>query len=118
LAGAGMLLATLVTLQTATTGYDMRQVLAFDIPPAATGVGGAKATDFYQEATRRISQLPAVEGVAIGNVVPWRDAGTFPAARFTAEGYVRADDEENPLARLRLAGPGLFAVLGIPLLAG
>jgi putative ABC transport system permease protein len=118
LAGAGMLLATLVTLQTATTGYDMRHVLAFDIPPAATGVGGAKATDFYQEATRRISQLPAVEGVAIGNVVPWRDAGTFPAARFSAEGYVRADGEEDPLARLRLAGPGLFAVLGIPLVAG
>ena len=38
LAGAGMLLATLVALQTANTGYDMRQVLAFDIPASATGV--------------------------------------------------------------------------------
>ena len=37
LAGAGMLLATLVALQTANTGYDMRQVLAFDIPTSATG---------------------------------------------------------------------------------
>src|SRR6185503_13127089 len=43
LAGAGMLLATLIALQTATTGYSMRNVLAFDIPPSATGVGGAKA---------------------------------------------------------------------------
>ena len=42
LAGAGMLLATLVALQTANTGYDMRQVLAFDIPTSATGVGGAE----------------------------------------------------------------------------
>ena len=41
LAGAGMLLATLVALQTANTGYDMRQVLAFDIPTSATGVGSA-----------------------------------------------------------------------------
>src|SRR5206468_7595253 len=33
LAGAGMLVATLVALQTAETGYrNMRQVLAFDIP--------------------------------------------------------------------------------------
>ena len=31
-AGAGMLVATLVALQTASTGYDMRQVLVFDIP--------------------------------------------------------------------------------------
>ena len=58
LAGAGMLLATLVALQTANTGYDMRHVLVFDIPTSATGagVGDAKAIDFYQEATRRIGQ--------------------------------------------------------------
>ena len=41
LAGAGMLVATLNALQTANTGYDMRQVLAIDVPPSATGVGGA-----------------------------------------------------------------------------
>ena len=88
LAGAGMLLATLVALQTANTGYDMRQVLAFDIPTSATGVGGAKAIDFYQEATRRIGALPGVEGVAVGSFVPWRDAGSFgPGVQFAVEGY-------------------------------
>ena len=35
LAGAGMLLAALVALQTANTGYNMRQVLALDVPTAA-----------------------------------------------------------------------------------
>jgi predicted permease len=119
LAGAGMLVATLVALQTAKTGYNMRQVLAFDIPPSATGVGGVKAIDFYEEATRRIAQLPGVEDVAVGSFVPWRDAGTFgPAVRFTVEGYKPADGEEDPAARIRLAAPRLFAVLGIPLLAG
>ena len=77
LAGAGMLLATLVALQTANTGYNMRQVLAFDIPTSATGIGGAKVIDFYQEATRRIGALPGVEGVAVGSFVPWRDAGSL-----------------------------------------
>src|SRR5438094_3262399 len=58
LAGAGMLLATLVELQNASTGYnDMRHVLALDMPPAATGVTGPKATDFYREATRRVAQI-------------------------------------------------------------
>jgi len=119
LAGAGMLLATLVALQTANTGYNMRQVLAFDIPPSATGVVGARVTDFYQEATRRIGQLPGVDGVAVGSFVPWRDAGTFgPGVRFTVEGYTRADGEDDPAARLRLAAPRLFDVLGVPLLAG
>src|SRR6185295_13033107 len=38
LAGAGMLIATLNALQTANTGFDMRQVLVVDVPPSATGV--------------------------------------------------------------------------------
>ena len=55
LAGAGMLLATLVALQTANTGYDMRQVLASTCRRRRTGVGGdRRSIDFYQEATRRI----------------------------------------------------------------
>ena len=41
LAGAGMLVATLTALQTANTGYDLRQVLAIDLPgilaPGLTG---------------------------------------------------------------------------------
>src|SRR4029077_10534739 len=94
LAGAGMLLATLVAMQTANTGYNMRQVLAFDIPASATGVGGAKVIDFYQEATRRISALPGVEGVAVGSFVPWRDAGSFGPVKFRVEGYKPADGEE------------------------
>lgn len=36
LAGAGMLVATLTALQTANTGYAMRQVLAIDVPPSAS----------------------------------------------------------------------------------
>ena len=119
LAGAGMLLATLVAMRTATTGYNMRQVLAFDIPTAAAGIGGAKVVDFYQEATRRIAQLPGVEGVTVGSFVPWRDAGSFgPGFAFTVEGYKPADGEENPHGRIRLAAPRFFAVLGVPLLAG
>ncbi len=119
LAGAGMLLATLVALQTAQTGYDMRQVLAFNIPASATGLGDAKAIAFYQEATRRISELPGVEGVAVGSFVPWRDAGDLgPGFLFTVEGYTPADGEENPRGRMRMVAPRFFAVLGVPLVAG
>ena len=121
LAGAGMLLATLVALQTANTGYDMRQVLVFDIPDAVrpASCGDRRQLDFYQEATRRISQLPGVEGVAVGSFVPWRDAGTFgPGLQFAVEGYTPANGEENPRARFRIVSPRFFAVLGVPMLAG
>jgi putative ABC transport system permease protein len=119
LAGAGMLLMTLIALQNANTGYDMRRVIAFDVPMPATGFGGAPVVAFYREATRRIKELPGVEAVAVGSNVPWRDAGSFGLAlQFGVEGYTRADGEEDPRARLRLAGPNLFAVLGVPLLTG
>ncbi len=119
LAGAGMLLTTLVKLQRAETGYDMRQVLAVDIPTSATGIRGAKTLAFYQEATRRIGELPNVEGVAVGSFVPWRDAGSLgPGFQFAAEGYKPADGEEDPRGRLRLTAPNFFAVVGVPLIAG
>jgi putative ABC transport system permease protein len=121
LAGAGMLLATLLSLQRAHTGYEMEHVLAFDIPTAATGVGmgDAKVIGFYRNATQRIATLPGVEGVAVGSFVPWRDAGgTSFRVQFSVEGYRRAHGEEDPRARFRLVAPRFFNVLGIPMIAG
>ncbi|HMF97276.1 MAG TPA: ADOP family duplicated permease [Vicinamibacterales bacterium] len=118
LAGAGMLVATLTALQTANTGYDMRQVLAIDVPPSATGVGGAAALDFFQEATRRIGELPGVQGVAAGMVVPWRDPSSGMKLQFAFEGYQPADGEENPTCRFRLVSSRFFEVLGVPVIAG
>jgi len=119
LAGAGMLLATLVALQTARTGYNMRQVLAVNVPASLTGLGDPKAIAFFQEATRRVSKLPGVEDAAVGSFVPWRDAGSMgPGFQFTVEGYSPADGEENPRGRMRIVAPRFFGVLGVPILAG
>ena len=118
LAGAAMLVATLTALQTANTGYDMRQVLAIDVPPSATGFGDEARHDLFREATRRISELPGVQGVAAGVVVPWRDRGAGVNVQFAVEGYQPADGEENPTARLRAVSPGFFGVLGVPILSG
>ena len=65
----------LVSLQTATTGYNMRQVLALDVPSPSMSIKDAQEMAMYQEMTRRIGELPGVQGVALGSVVPWRDAG-------------------------------------------
>jgi predicted permease len=118
LAGAGMLVATLVMLSTASTIGNIRQVLVFDVPTSAPGVGGASESDFYEEAASRLGELPGVEGVAFGSFAPWRDAGNWPQVRFTVEGFQPADGEENPYARPRFVGPDFFAVLGVPLVAG
>jgi predicted permease len=119
LAGAATLLAALVALQTANTGYNMRQVLVFDLPTSSIGVRDAREMESYEEITRRVDQLPGVEGVALGSNVPWRDAGSLGGGfKFSAEGYTAADGEENPHGKLRIVSPGFFTVLGVPLLSG
>jgi predicted permease len=119
LVGAGMLVATLNAMSTANTAYDMRQVLAVDVPPPAPGAGGEATDRFVREATRRIGALPGVEGVASGMVVPWRDSlASVLKLQFGFEGYQPAKGEDNPNCMVRPISPRFFAVLGVPVAAG
>jgi putative ABC transport system permease protein len=119
LAGAGMLLTTLLALQSAPTGFDTQNVLAINVPIVSYSRPPEQTAAFYREILRRIGELPGVERVAVGTVVPWRDAGTFgPGFQFSAEGYAKAGGEEDPRARFRTVSPGFFASLGVPIIAG
>ncbi len=116
LAGAGMLLTTLVALQRAPTGFEMRQVLAVNVPVMSYSRPPEQTVAFYQDVIRQIEQLPGVIRVSVGSSVPWRD-GRF-SGQFSVEGYARADGEEDPRARFRTVSPGFFALLGVPIIAG
>src|SRR4051794_6056745 len=119
LAGAGMLLTTLMALQATRTGFDMRHVLALNVPVVSYQRTPQELSVFYKEAMRRISELPGVERVAVGTVVPWRDAGAFgPGFEFSVAGYRKENGEEDPRARFRTISPGFFASLGVPIIAG
>ncbi len=119
LAGAAMLLKTLLALQAVQTGIDTRRVLAINVPVLSYGRTDPQVVDFYKEATRRVQQLPGVDGVALGMLTPWREGGSFgPGFQFTAEGYVRATAEDDPRGQFRIVSPGFFAALGVPVIAG
>jgi putative ABC transport system permease protein len=119
LAGAGMLLTTLFALQRAPTGFNMRNVLAVNVPIMSYERGPEQLARLYKDAMERIAQLPGVERVAVGTIVPWRDAGGFgPGFQFSVQGYAKANGEEDPRARFRTISPGFFAALGVPVVAG
>jgi putative ABC transport system permease protein len=117
LAGAGALLTTLFALQRARSGINTHNVLALHVPLNYERPR-EQTLPLYKEAIRRISELPGVERVAVGTLVPWREAGAFFAAQFTVEGYAKADGEEDPRGRFRTVSPGFFAALGVPIVAG
>jgi predicted permease len=116
LAGASMLITTLLALQTAQTGLDMRHVLTINVPAMAHGKTPQQVVDFYKESIRRIDALPGVSKTAFGMVVPWRDGGF--GFQFSADAHVHAAGEEDPRAQMRIVSPGFFASLGVPIIAG
>jgi len=118
LVGASMLITTLIALQTAETGLDMRHVLAINVPAMSYGKTPQQVVDFYKETIHRIDALPGVKKTAFGMVVPWRDAGFGPGFQFSGDGHVHAPGEEDPRAQLRVISPGFFAALGVPIIAG
>ncbi len=119
LAGASMLIKTLLTLQATQTGFDMHRVLAMDMPVMSYGKTPDQIINFYRDAIRRIKEVPGVDGVAEGTSVPWRDAGGFgPGFEFTGEGHVKGSHQEDPLAQFRAVSPGFFAALSVPIIEG
>ena len=119
LAGAGMLLTTLIALQRAPTGFETRQVLAVHVPVISYGRTPDERVAFYEHVMRQVGQLPGVERVSLGSSVPWRDGlGQSFGGRFSVEGSARADGEEDPRARWRTTSPGFFATLDVPIIAG
>jgi putative ABC transport system permease protein len=119
LAGASMLITTLIALQRTQTGLDTQHVLAVDVPPMSYGKTPQQVVDFYKEAIRRIDALPGVSKTAFGDVVPWRDGGPGTAGlQFSGDGHVHAPGVEDPRARWRVISPGFFASLGVPIITG
>jgi predicted permease len=119
LAGASMLIKTLLTLQAIQTGFDMHRVLAMNVPVMSYGKTPDQIINFYRETIRRINELPGVDRVALGTTVPWRDAGGFgPGFAFSGEGHVKGIREEDPRAQFRVVSPSFFAALGVPIVDG
>jgi putative ABC transport system permease protein len=117
LAGACMLITTLIALQRIQTGVDTRHVLAIDVPAPSNGRTPQQVVDFYKESVRQIDALPGVSETAVGMIAPWRDADNFgPGLQFSGDGHVHGKDD--PRAMWRNISPGFFSALGVPIIAG
>ena len=118
LAGASVVVTTLLALQRTETGMDSRHVLAINVPAVFSGKTKQQVVDFYKEIIRRIDALPGVNNTAWGMVAPWRDAGSGPTLQFCADGHDHSSGQEDPRAQYRVISPGFFSALGVPIIAG
>jgi predicted permease len=118
LAGASVLITTLIALQRTQTGFDTRRVLVIDVPAPSNGLTPQQVTDFYKESVRQIDALPGVTETAVGMIAPWRDAGGGfgIGLQYSGDGHVHGKDD--PRALWRTISPGFFTSLGVPIIAG
>ena len=118
LSGAGMLLKTLITLQSAERGFQTTNVLAVNIPVVSFNRKPEQIRDFYRQLQAEVLTMPGVQFAAMGSTVPWRDPGFGQGLAFAAEGKRNANPQDDPHAKSRTASPGFFATLDIPIIAG
>jgi len=116
---AGLLFRTMLALHGAELGYRPEGILvAYAHVPAKTLPEAVQAGAFLDDLFARLRRLPGVIS-AVG-------AMGLPSGQYGSEGYFAVegkhsfagDFRELPQAGFRLASPGYFSAMGIPLLRG
>jgi putative ABC transport system permease protein len=116
LTGAGLLLKSFHEVMRVEPGFDPG-VLTVRLSLPRKDYGElAKVSQFYRQLEARVAALPGVTSVAAINHVPLN--GAIATAEYNVADRPPASDDALPTAQYRMATPGYFRAMGVPLLAG
>jgi predicted permease len=115
LAGAGMLVRSLLKLRGVNPGFNQDRVLLFRVDPRLVGYSGNQLLNVYKQLADAVVTLPGVRSVSLSALPPmsqgpWR-TGVF------VQGHVPGANEDTT-ALWNLIGPNFFRTLEIPLRQG
>jgi len=115
--GAGLMLRSLGELQEVDLGFRSDETLTAEItPPASDYEESERVAAYFEQATRAVAGVPGVRAAATVYPLPLNhETGFLQIAR---PDQAPAAAEDWPVALHLRAGPGFFAAMGIPLLAG
>jgi predicted permease len=115
LAGAGLLLHSLVNLETFDAGFDRNNVITVALNGSAAGRSNQQAENFYNELLARVKNLPGVRsaGYSAYSQATGREVGI----NIAVEGYNPHPGDDSH-AFFTAVTPGYFETLGIPFVAG
>jgi predicted permease len=117
LVGAGLLARSFAGLQRVDAGFDARNLLVLRIAPDVTRYRGEVVTEYYGRVLDSIRELPGVASAAAVTVLPMSTIGSDFYRPYWLEG-ARPDEFAATQASVRMATPGYFATLGLPLVSG
>lgn len=117
LVGSGLMIRSLLRLQSVNPGFDPDNVLTVSVSlPRAKYPEPQKKIDFFQQLLGRVRQLPGVRTAGMGSGPPF--AGVPAATSFTIEGRPAVAPSDEPVTDVRMIDQDYFRTLGIPLLNG
>ncbi|MGC2333113.1 MAG: ABC transporter permease [Candidatus Acidiferrales bacterium] len=117
--GGGLLFRTLLALRGSPLGYDTQGILVtYASAPARTMTEALQDGRAFDDLFARLRKVPGVVSVA--------GAMGLPTGEYGSNGYFAIEGKQSfsgdlrllPYAGLRLASPGYFATMGIPILRG
>src|SRR5207302_4046900 len=112
---AGLFLQSLRNLKTLNPGFEVRNLLAFNVDPTLNRYDRKWTVDYYRRLRERLSALPGVESHTFA-VVPLLEGDEWDNW-VTIEGY-SAKQDERPDPHMQYCSPDFFKTLKIPVLLG
>jgi predicted permease len=118
LVGAGLLARSFASLQRVDPGFSVDNLLVLRVAPDVTRYRGAPlVNDYYSRVFDSIREVPGVASVAAVTVLPMSTIGSDFYRPYWLDGG-RPAGNVVPQANVRMATPGYFSTLGLPIVSG
>ncbi len=115
LIGAGLFSRSLVNLRSLDPGFESGRIVAFSVDPSLGGHSLEQRVGILDTIRQEIAAEPGVASASLAEVALMTNSNSSSTVR--VEGYEPKEDENvNP--NFNGVGPGFFATMGIPLVAG
>ena len=119
LVAAGLMTRSFAQLMRVSPGFEPNNLLAVQVYlPQAKYKTPVDRTRFYMDALRRIAALPGVQTAAGVSALPMYPVGIDFALPFSIDGRPAPATGEEPRADIRMATPGYFEAMKMPLVRG
>jgi predicted permease len=116
LISAGLVVRTLLQLQTMNPGFDPQNALTMSFDLGLQGYDRQRGQQFYRQLSERVRALPGVKSAAVSDYIPL--SLNFNSRNIFVEGQPAERGENVPLAMNSSAGPRYFETMRTPLVHG
>jgi predicted permease len=116
LISAGLVVRTLLQLQTMNPGFEPQNALTMSFDLGLQGYDRQRGQQFYRQLVERVHALPGVKAAAVSSYIPL--SLNYNSRNIFVEGQPAERGENVPLAMNSSAGPRYFETMRTPLVHG